>query len=337
MENYSGVDIIAAEQNSQRQTQLNHASSLRAIAHLINKENALAERIVALPPADLFGEDTAISCAGYVASVTEAAENRHAESLRAAISGMVNIQGHRDPDRLREYCTYQAALTAAQALLKIKNTGDNAYASAQAFNVAYSLLFAREYSATRSAAAAIIPPLASAYNSVRYTLEGREQGAALQVEDEGRRSAPAVAQSVVQQTRPLDKLSQTQTVRFRHGVARQTRGEPIAPFRIKTEAGTNYAFKITRASDDSEQAFGFVEGGRLLDIKMPLGAFNLRHCAGPYWISERELFGDKTSCSKAASPLSFARDGDRVRGVEVELILQRNGNLKTDPIDKLRF
>lgn len=72
-------------------------------------------------------------------------------------------------------------------------------------------------------------------------------------------------------------------------------------------------------------------------MKVPLGTYELRYAVGQSWINDEEYFGKETTYLKADKKLTFSSDGAEVRGVAVELILQRNGNLSTSRISKLAF
>lgn len=124
---------------------------------------------------------------------------------------------------------------------------------------------------------------------------------------------------------------------FQHGVVRRRTGSAVAPFRITTSAGSNYFFKLVRRLTNEEEMAGFIVGGRPLETKVPLGTYELRYAAGNTWINEQEYFGADTAFAKANSPLNFSVESDRVRGVEVQLIMQRGGNLRTSPMKRSEF
>jgi hypothetical protein len=124
----------------------------------------------------------------------------------------------------------------------------------------------------------------------------------------------------------------------RHGVIRRAAGgNPIAPFSVKTRLGATYFLKLVRPSDNQEQIAGFIVGGQPFSTKVPLGTYELRYAAGQEWIDEQEYFGPQTTFYKADRLLTFSVEGDRVFGSEVELILQRGGNLRTSTIAKDKF
>jgi hypothetical protein len=127
------------------------------------------------------------------------------------------------------------------------------------------------------------------------------------------------------------------SVSFIHGKVRRAGGEPIAPFSVKTNAGARYFIKLVTPSDNQEVFAGFVVGGQPFSTRLPLGIYELRYAVGQEWLNEQEYFGPKTGFYQANTPLVFRTDGDRIRGLEVELILQQGGNLHTSPIRKDKF
>lgn len=59
--------------------------------------------------------------------------------------------------------------------------------------------------------------------------------------------------------------------------------------------------------------------------------------AGDIWINETVLFGEHTQCFAAETDFTFDGDDKEARGVEVEVILQPGGNLRTDPLAPANF
>ena len=140
----------------------------------------------------------------------------------------------------------------------------------------------------------------------------------------------------VKSSAALDKAKPATGVR--HGVLRHASGgEAIAPFSVKTNPGANYFVKLIRTGDSQEQIAGFVAGGQPFSTKVPTGIYELRYAVGQDWINEQEYFGPKTAFHRAEKLLIFSIEADRVLGSEVELILQRGGNLRTSTISKDKF
>ena len=124
---------------------------------------------------------------------------------------------------------------------------------------------------------------------------------------------------------------------FRAGIIRRRASNSSAPFRIKTAGGSRYFFKLINLKTNLEEMAGFIVGGMAFETKVATGVYELRYAAGDTWINETDYFGPETSFSKTLNPLSFVVVSNEARGVEVELILQKDGNLHTRAISKQDF
>jgi hypothetical protein len=134
-----------------------------------------------------------------------------------------------------------------------------------------------------------------------------------------------------------DDLNRPEFDKFRHGIVYRRMGYGDAPLRIVTQPGSNYFFKLVRPNTRIIELAGFIEGGKILDAQLTIGDYELRYAVGQSWISAQEFFGVTTGFSKASSPLSFKFDGARYQGVEVRLIMQTGGNLKTTAVKRSEF
>ena len=78
-----------------------------------------------------------------------------------------------------------------------------------------------------------------------------------------------------------------------------------------------------------------------METNVPLGQFVLKYATGNYWCGENDLFGTETQFNRTHTVFRFARqdtdDGYTMTGNTIELILQRNGNLKTSRISREAF
>ena len=132
-------------------------------------------------------------------------------------------------------------------------------------------------------------------------------------------------------------INQARGREFRHGeLVSRLSGEAVAPFQIKTTSGANYFFKL-KNSVTNEVLSGFIVGGRDFETVVPLGAYELKYAAGQEWLDETQYFGEKTSYAIAKSTLTFQSTNNGYKGVSVELILQKNGNLETGYLLKEQF
>lgn len=128
-------------------------------------------------------------------------------------------------------------------------------------------------------------------------------------------------------SRPVQSLPQTgdNTASFSNGVA---------PLSIKTspDGGHHYFVKIVNTVTNQELGSFFIRSGGVLDIQVPVGTYEIKYAAGRQWYGEAYLFGPETTYSKADSIFNFSFDGYQYSGYTVELIMQRNGNLRTSGI-----
>ena len=110
---------------------------------------------------------------------------------------------------------------------------------------------------------------------------------------------------------------------------------PQAPLRIETSAGANYYVKLVDAQSGAAAIAFFVEGGRPLEVAVPLGSYRFRYASGETWRGEESLFGpgDLTGFFEAGDRFDFAPGS----GYTVQLILQTGGNLSTRSISQSQF
>jgi len=107
----------------------------------------------------------------------------------------------------------------------------------------------------------------------------------------------------------------------------------VAPLTIKTSsAGGHYFVKVVSAGSNLELGSYFIRSGQTLTIQVPLGTYELRYASGRQWYGTNYLFGPDTSYNKADSLFEFTFDGYQYSGYTVELITQRNGNLRTSKL-----
>lgn len=108
----------------------------------------------------------------------------------------------------------------------------------------------------------------------------------------------------------------------------------VAPLRIKTSSngGYHYFVKIVNTASHQELGSYFIRSGEMLEIKVPVGTYEIKYASGKQWYGTGYLFGPKTAYSKADSIFSFNFDGYQYSGYTIELIMQQNGNLRTSGI-----
>jgi len=136
----------------------------------------------------------------------------------------------------------------------------------------------------------------------------------------------ATEQSVPAFNQPEQPLpgNGTSNTNFRDGVA---------PLSIKTSAGRHHYFvKIVNLLNGQSIGTYFIHSGGTMNIKVPLGTYEIRYASGIKWYGFDYLFGPDTTYNKADSVFNFSFDGYQYSGYTVELIMQQNGNLRTSGI-----
>ena len=105
----------------------------------------------------------------------------------------------------------------------------------------------------------------------------------------------------------------------------------VAPLKIKTSAtGENhYLVKIVDIVNNNTIGSYFIRSGESIDIKVPLGTYEIKYATGVKWYGMNYLFGPDTIYSKADSTFNFVFNGYEYSGYTIELIMQTNGNLRT--------
>lgn len=108
----------------------------------------------------------------------------------------------------------------------------------------------------------------------------------------------------------------------------------VAPLKITTSSagGYHYFVKIVNLLNGQSIGSYFIRSGEAIDIKVPLGTYEIKYASGTKWYGMGYLFGTETTYSKADSTFDFTFDGYQYSGYTVELIMQRNGNLRTSGI-----
>lgn len=106
----------------------------------------------------------------------------------------------------------------------------------------------------------------------------------------------------------------------------------VAPLEIKTQVGSNYYVRIVTWDSKQPVLTAFIRGGERFSIEVPLGNYEIRYASGNEWYGELLDFGTGASYARCDEVFSFAIDGSQYSGYTLELILQTNGNLETDPI-----
>ena len=113
-------------------------------------------------------------------------------------------------------------------------------------------------------------------------------------------------------------------------------GKRIAPFQVRVSSDADYYVCLISRNGNLVASY-YIRAGDTLDVSVPLGTFELVYAAGKTWFGSDKVFGDGTTYSNSRQHIEFSRQGGRIKGVVVELILQQNGNFPTEEISREEF
>jgi len=101
--------------------------------------------------------------------------------------------------------------------------------------------------------------------------------------------------------------------------------------------GENYFVKVVDSLTEKLILSAYINGGRPFQVDLPLGSYEIKYASGQQWYGTYYKFGPETSYSKTRGVFRFQSDNYGYSGYTIELIKQRNGNLKTQFISKDEF
>lgn len=101
--------------------------------------------------------------------------------------------------------------------------------------------------------------------------------------------------------------------------------EHVSPFTIITPSGSDHYYVELLDELSGEVRMGvFVEAGRTLNTKAPLGVYKVRWSAGENWRNTEDKFGWMAGSFQALRPFEFRSD----RGNTIDLNLYIEGNMQ---------
>lgn len=116
-----------------------------------------------------------------------------------------------------------------------------------------------------------------------------------------------------------------------------TSSERIAPFEIKAAQESNYLLKLVDAYTYNPVMTVFVRGGSTVEVKVPLGTFEVRYASGTKWYGYEYMFGPETAYNKAEETFTFGVIGNQITGYTITLYKVAGGNLRTSTINPTDF
>lgn len=114
-------------------------------------------------------------------------------------------------------------------------------------------------------------------------------------------------------------------------------GKRVAPLEIEADHGSNYLVKLVNVFTHDPAMTVFVRSGSTVEVKVPIGTYEIRYAAGETWYGYDYLFGPDTSYSKADKTFTFEAIGNQVGGFSITLYKVAHGNLPTSPIGQTEF
>jgi hypothetical protein len=106
----------------------------------------------------------------------------------------------------------------------------------------------------------------------------------------------------------------------------------VAPFTIETRSGANYLVKLYECTSGMEAMSVFVYGGRTVEVKVPLGTYEVKYGSGRNWYGYEDCFGREGSYAKADTFFTFKNEYGRITGWTITLYSVAHGNLSTENI-----
>jgi len=111
----------------------------------------------------------------------------------------------------------------------------------------------------------------------------------------------------------------------------------LAPLRIETKGRNHHFVKVVNSTTEKPVLTVFVQAGKTVETKVPLGTYKIRYAAGAKWYGQKHLFGDQTLYGEADKQFEFKVKGNQISGFRLSLYQRLGGNLKTKSIAPTTF
>ncbi len=111
--------------------------------------------------------------------------------------------------------------------------------------------------------------------------------------------------------------------------------EALAPLGVTTPSGENCYVYLSSLDGTPSNNMGFyVAADRFAEVSVPLGLYEIYYATGETWYGPEDLFGEETRRYQCEGTFDFYNDGEYYQGWTLELYLQENGNMDSDPVDE---
>lgn len=136
---------------------------------------------------------------------------------------------------------------------------------------------------------------------------------------------------------PVPVFNEPPVAMPQHGaIMRYHSSSALAPLKISTSSGSYYFVKMESLTTGQPTVELFIQGGRTIEIKMPLGSYTMKYSVGSTWYGREHRFGPNTSYL-AESTFRFTEDYSGYSGYTVTLYSVVGGNMDTSKIDDSSF
>jgi hypothetical protein len=113
--------------------------------------------------------------------------------------------------------------------------------------------------------------------------------------------------------------------------------KPTAPFIVTGKSGSHCLVKLYDFYTQKPIMTVFVYDKATVQVKIPLGTYELKYATGEKWYGYDYLFGPTTVYQKAEKKLEFFASGNQQKGHRVTLHPVPQGNLPTSTIKASQF
>lgn len=115
--------------------------------------------------------------------------------------------------------------------------------------------------------------------------------------------------------------------------------ECLAPLSVETSSGRNYYIYLqpTDPNEKKNCMSFYVEGGKPVEVLVPLGTYEIFYATGDTWYGREHKFGEATSTFKCDKEFTFSISDHSYTGWTLTLYAVSNGNLSTTYIPESDF
>ena len=118
-------------------------------------------------------------------------------------------------------------------------------------------------------------------------------------------------------------------------IVQSPRSEALAPLGVTAPFSENCYVYLSSLDGNSSNNMGFyVAADQFAEVLVPLGLYEIYYATGETWYGPDELFGEETRRYQCEGTFEFYDDGEYYQGWTLELYLQENGNMDSDPVDE---